>query len=99
MIIPEQINVAGLTFDIKFVDQDEVNGNLGLCNTNRGWVKLNNSSHLRKELIEQVFVHELLHVVLDSLYIDTGDTVTVDERLIDNISLLLHQIVLQLNLS
>ena len=97
MIIPKQINVAGLKFDVKFVDPEEIDGNLGECNKSKGYIKLNNSLHLKKGIIKQVFIHEVLHVVFDSLYIYNGDEVTVDEKLIDNISLLLHQIILQLN--
>ena len=99
MIIPEQINVAGLTFDIKFVDPDEIDENLGLCESDKGLIKLNNSKKFKKDVMEQVFIHEILHVIFNSLYLKAGDEIVIDEKLVDNISLLLHQIVLQLNLS
>ena len=97
MKIPEQITVAGLTFDVKFVDPDEIDENLGLCESDRGLIKLNNSKKWKKEIMEQVFIHEIMHLIFNSLYIRAGDEITVDEKLIDNISLLLHQIILQLN--
>lgn len=96
MKIPEKITIAGLTVDVLFVDPEEINGNIGECNQSKGYIKLSNAKHIKKDIIEQIFIHELMHIIFDSLYLHEDTEVVINEKLTDNISMFLHQIIVQL---
>jgi len=97
MKIPEKLEVAGITYDIKEVESDcpelSYGGLVGSQYHTEQYIML--SEKLKGDVKCQVFTHEFVHAICDSLNI-TDETVCIDERFVESFSQLLYQVLKQL---
>ena len=94
MNIPKKFYLYG--FPVK-VEIDNSIPAAGQCITDECKLKLSTKNCKTKEIFEQAFCHELVHMVLiyskvvNCYKLDNGKELWLDENFIDNISTLLHQ--------
>ena len=97
MKIPDKIMIGGVEFSIhKDLDEKSGPGFSGSANATQAVICLYNTHGRPKSKTEQVFFHELLHMILDSLGYESGVSGPYDEVFIESVSLLLHQGVKQI---
>lgn len=97
MKIPKKIIIGAV--EITIHEREELDGgNLqGSSNCSLGVICLFTKENKPPSKVEQTFFHELTHQILDlSGYYSGGSNNPYDETFIDTISLLLHQVVLQI---
>lgn len=86
MRVPERFGLFGQTWRVerdKFLSDRE--GLLGKCDTDECLIVLQEG--LSESVSEQVYLHELVHAVLDSMH----DDLSKNEQFVDIFSALLHQ--------
>ena len=88
IFIPKTFQLFGHTFKVVQPPKVDAQKSLGECNSSTNIIKLRRS--LKKESKEQVYLHELVHAILDSL---SYDELSDDEVFVDQFSKALHQIL------
>lgn len=92
-MIPDKVDILGLEYSVKLKDrvsrEDDCNGMIYYDSQ-----EIIIDKHLKKGKQEQVFIHELIHGILEQLgYDDTNN----DEHLVQSLAVSLHQIFKQLD--
>ncbi len=89
MKLPEKINILGLTYAVMEVDVvDKMKPSNGEIDFQTQTIKID--KELSQEKKEQVFMHELLHGILESLGLDALNS---DENVVQSISATLYHIL------
>ena len=97
MKIPDKIMIGGVEFTVhKDLDEKSGPGFSGSANATQAVICLYNLSGRPESKTEQVFLHELLHMIIDTLGYNSGESGPYDEVFIDSVSLLLHQTINQI---
>lgn len=86
--IPSEFQLLSRTFKIIQVPKISINGELGMCYSQQGIIKLR--KNLKRELKEQIFWHETVHSILDSL---GYDKLSEDESLVDSMGSAIYQVI------
>lgn len=79
------------TYVVNYVK--ELKGLLGWCNSSGGTIDValtHEGEKLRKDFVEQTFLHEVVHSIFNEI---GRDNLSTDERLVQQFSLLLHQML------
>jgi len=97
MNIPEKLEVAGITYDIKEVPKDDPDLNHGHLTGPqymvKQWIKL--SKENKGDYKGQCFTHEFVHAICDALDISNCN-IEINERFVESFSQLLYQVIKQL---
>ena len=94
MKIPKKFYLYGFPITVEI---DNSMTSAGRCITDEHKLKLSTKNCKTKEIFEQAFCHELLHMVLvyskiaNRYKLENGKELWLDEDFVDNISTLLHQ--------
>jgi|GEM_PF-4485860 len=97
MKIPDKITLGAIDFTVhKDLDEKSSPGFSGSANATQAVICLYNTSGRPKQKTEQVFVHELVHMIIDTLGHETGVPGPYDEVFVESVSLLLHQAMIQI---
>jgi hypothetical protein len=96
MKIPDKMMIGAIEFEIKNELEEIVPSEYnGSCNATHALIILHADDKRAKTKTEQVFFHELIHAILDSLGYNSGME-PYDEVFIESVSLLLHQAISQI---
>jgi hypothetical protein len=95
--IPEQIQIGGITYDIKICDPES----LELQSTTIGHIWYQKqliaiSECLKDDLKAQTLCHELIHAITMAMGYTEGDEVKLNEAFVDAFASYMHQIIAQL---
>ena len=96
MRIPSKFKMIGRSVDVLFSDELLAEqGNLGLCQYAKSTITLceKGGKRVPREMMEVVFLHEWLHMALETL---GRDDLSVDEKLVDQLSELMYQLLPQI---
>jgi len=97
MKFPDKLMIGGVEFTIhNNLDEKSGPGFSGSANATQAVICLYNTNGRPESKTEQVFFHELFHMILDSLGHESGVSGPYDEVFIDSVSLLLHQTIKQI---
>ena len=89
MNIPGEVKIGGITYVVSLVDEvEEEREHDGRINYVRQTIKI--KSGLAKDYTEQVFLHEVLHGVMDHCGIDLGDN---NENITERLANTLYQVL------
>lgn len=94
MKIPDTFKIAGQTWKVVY-DRDLIatEDEFGSCNEVTNEIRLQEEGPISRERVEATFIHELLHAI----FYELGQTnLTADEKLINSLSTLLHQVFTQI---
>lgn len=86
-MVPRNFNILGRTFTVRYVD--ELGNDRGVCDFERGIIVLC-SSNMADDRIEQTFWHETVHAIL---YAMGESDLSSDEKFVDKLASLLHQVI------
>jgi hypothetical protein len=89
MVIPKKFQIFGQTYKVKQVVKIDKEGSWGEHDASKNTIKIKKS--LTQEQKEQVYLHELMHCMFESLGYDALDR---DEILVDTMAKALHQILI-----
>lgn len=84
MKIPKEFELAGITW--KVLQDPLLRTEYGYCNQAESIIVLNTNKTINKQLLEQTFMHELVHAILFAM----GHT-EHDEKFVDQFGGYLHQ--------
>lgn len=89
MKIPKKFQIFGQTYQVKWSDDLPHSNCYGRYIPGENTLELTTKPY-PKTLIEQTFIHELLHCILDVL---SEDKLYTNEKLIDTVASCLHQVL------
>ena len=81
--VPEKVDVLGLTYTVEVCDLEDDDGT---CSPSKQRIEIR--SGMSPEKTQQVFLHELVHAILDQLCFSDE---YADERLVQGLAVGLHQ--------
>lgn len=84
MNIPKTFQLAGITWKVR---ENSHLINMGECHSQRGLIYLKPDPNYNAAVLEQTYVHELVHAILFTM----GDAGPHDEKFVDGFAALLHQ--------
>lgn len=92
MIIPEELEIGGLTYHVKRVPENskELDDHWGMHVYKEQIIYLSNE--LKNDVLNQVFLHEVMHAVCDAVLMRQCQ----DESYIEGMSQVLLQVIKQL---
>lgn len=97
MKIPEKLEVAGITYEIRFVSRDHPKLKalhaVGLHFMEDQTIMI--ADNLHGDYKNQVFTHELIHGIVEAMDV-ANDKVIIDEQFVERFSQLLYQVLKQL---
>jgi hypothetical protein len=89
MLIPKEFKLFSKTFKVKQLAKVDATGSLGECDSHKGSIKLLKT--LDNENKEIVYLHELVHAILDSI---EYEELSRNEKFVDRFSKALHQTII-----
>lgn len=94
MKIPEKIELMGMTIQTEYSDNLVAgSSNLGEAQYCLNKIILASNENVPRSVIEQTYIHELLHFIL---YFIAEDEINRNEALVSRLSNMLYQVVKQL---
>lgn len=97
MNIPDKITLGAIEFEIcNSLEEVIPSVYSGSANATEARIVIHKQPERSKGKTEQVFIHELTHMILDSLGYESGVDGPYNEIFIESISLLLHQAIVQI---
>lgn len=97
MNIPNKIEIAGLIYTVKLVNPESAELNYGTLNGSQSkqTCEIFLNELLNGQHLNQSFLHEITHAILDALSISDRETM-LDERFVESFSQILHQVTKQI---
>lgn len=96
MKIPEKIMIGAVEVKIVKCSRREALGYSGSSNAGFCLIMICEDDDYPDTKKDQTFFHELVHQILDHTGYESGDGGPYDETFVSTVSLLLHQVVLQI---
>lgn len=86
----DKIKVGGIVYDVEFKELEADRGvQLGWCEYAKSKIEINNHN-ISEQKQEQTIIHEMTHAIIHEAGLDFGDD---EERIVNHISLVLHQVL------
>jgi hypothetical protein len=100
MRVPKRFKLFGQTISVEYIEDGDLrleHNDLGTAELTENWIALRstwNGRPLPQDRLEHIFLHELVHFVLDAAEEDEFDPPLTDrEALVDRIANLPHQAI------